>query len=481
MRDLVPAILLSAVFTAAACQGPAGTAGAEGESGERGEMGLPCWDGLADQNGDGVVDNLDCRGAEGIDGIDGVDGQDAAPLSFVGWQVCAGCHPEEAHRLERSGHAYTLREVDGAAPADLQADLGVTETPLTGNHPSAPPVGYTWDDILFVVGGWGWKTQFLDQSGFVITCPPGDTDSDADGFCDTECAGSAAGSCDSGSFLGQWNQGSDSWASFSVGEFQKPYDCGACHTTGYDPDGITVDAAGDPVAGIIGAWSEPGVRCEACHGPGSRHAADPLLELAHVDRSAELCGRCHASDHVGTIQASAPAGRGFTLDHQQWNEMFSSKKHSMRCIDCHDPHQSARFADTSQLPDSTEAVNPTRSIRLSCESCHFLEAVRQNNADETADSLMLGVVECVDCHMPYLSRSAEGSFAAFTGDLRSHLFAINPDRTASQFTPDGSEANPYLSLQWACRSCHKVLGSDPQPWSIQTDVVLEESAIGYHD
>lgn len=54
-----------------ACEGPAGPAGANGTNGNGG---APCYEGLTDQNGDGTVDVLDCRGQDGTNGNNGTNG-----------------------------------------------------------------------------------------------------------------------------------------------------------------------------------------------------------------------------------------------------------------------------------------------------------------------------------------------------------------------------------------------------------------------
>ena len=56
----------------------------------------------------------------------------------------------------------------------------------------------------------------------------------------------------------------------------KPFECMACHTTGYDFRTQT--------------WKDIGVTCEACHGPFTEdHPLNPMPS----DRSPELCGSCH--------------------------------------------------------------------------------------------------------------------------------------------------------------------------------------------
>jgi formate-dependent nitrite reductase cytochrome c552 subunit len=86
---------------------------------------------------------------------------------------------------------------------------------------------------------------------------------------------------------------------------------------------------------------------------------------------------------------------------------------------------------------------------------------------------MVGV-DCIDCHMPRLVKSALGNAANFTGDMRAHLFAINPDQNAAQFDSNGLVSNPYITLDWACNNCHGVTASN------QTLSALEATATDYH-
>ncbi|NIN36716.1 MAG: hypothetical protein GTO60_17120, partial [Gammaproteobacteria bacterium] len=83
-----------------------------------------------------------------------------------------------------------------------------------------------------------------------------------------------------------------------------------------------------------GTWAEPGVRCEACHGPGSLHAKEPLGVKLLVDRDDEQCGKCHRRGSVEAVNASG----GFIRHHEQYEELFQSKHVIIKCITCHDPH-----------------------------------------------------------------------------------------------------------------------------------------------
>ncbi|MFH1811422.1 MAG: multiheme c-type cytochrome [Pseudomonadota bacterium] len=500
------------VLVLVAC-GQEGPEGAAGKNGVAGDPGTPCYEGLTDQNGDGIVDVLDCRGSNGQNGgngqngsdgqacwdlngngvadvltedanadglvdvldcrgTNGSDGQDYQPPTYVGWEACATCHQALYDKVARSGHGNALRGVSGVRPPNLQQNLNMTERPANGNAPTDPPAGYTWADISYLIGGWGWMVRFVDQQGYVITCPKGDTDSDGDGFCDIECGGTALTSCGSPGtdFADQWNLATDAKVPYERGTYQKTFDCAPCHTTGFDPTLPTLDASGNIMHGILGSWKEEGVTCERCHGPGSRHIGNPRHEGMVIERDAELCGECHTYGTLGQVAATVD---GFVEHTAQFNELYTSKKFVMRCIDCHDPHQSAHFADNTH--------NPNRSVNRSCEVCHFEQKARQNDLAGTGTSLMASMVTCVDCHMPYLVKSAEANATPYKADMRSHLFAINTDVAAPQLASGGSLVNPYLTLTTVCRSCHKLNPTDTQPWSVKSDAELTQSAAGYHD
>ena len=138
-----------------------------------------------------------------------------------------------------SGHPWKLNPVvDGQPP-----EYPFTEIPN-------PPEGYTWDDIAYVIGGYNWKARFIDQEGFIIT-------------------GDADATTQYNLFNEEIDLGGD-WVAYHAGE-ETPYDCGACHTTGYSARGNQ-----DGLPGLIGTWALPGIQCEECHGPGSLHANHPF-------------------------------------------------------------------------------------------------------------------------------------------------------------------------------------------------------------
>ncbi len=397
-KFFLPAAIAIFVVILAACAGPEGAAGPAGPAGP--------------------------QGSEGPAGPAG----EAAPTGaeYVGSAKCGECHTATYETFMKSGHPYKLNKVvDGTPPAYPFTEL--TEL----------PEGYTWNDISYVIGGYNWKARFIDMNGYIITDKPGAVISDTN-------------------YLNQWNFGSDivgkdaGWVKFHSGEVKLKYNCGACHTTGYKPDGHQ-----DEMEGIVGTWAEPGIQCERCHGPGNLHAENPYGVALVVDRDSELCGECHRRGDVTSVNAS----KGFIEHHEQYEELFQSKHITLSCVTCHDPHKGV-----VQLRQAGE-----QTTRTQCQNCHFKQAENQKS------EVMMQVVDCIDCHMPRIAKSAWGNADMFTGDIRVHMMAIDPLQVG-QFSEDGKTALSQISLDFACKSCHVDGGTA----TVKTDEELKGTAVDYH-
>ncbi len=384
------------VVGCASSEGPAGPPGEPGEQGPPGPAGRD--------------------GQPGAPGPAGADGLSFEPPTYVGATACAECHQELYDVFSQSGHAHQLNKVvDGQPP-----EYPFSEVPN-------PPEGYTWDDITYVIGGYNWKARFINQDGFIIT-------------------GDAA----------QYNLENedldmgDDWVAYHAGE-EVPYDCGSCHTTGYSLSGNQ-----DNLSGLIGTWTEEGVQCEECHGPGSQHVNHPMSFGMEVVRDSAACSDCHSR---GANQDLAVAD-GFIQHHDTYGDLFQGKHAVLDCVDCHNPH-----TGVVQLTQADEATTV-----VACENCHF-EQDRVQNVDSHGK---LGV-DCIDCHMPYLIQNAVADASINSGDVRTHMVSIDPAQIA-QFSEDGSLVNPQIGLDFACRSCHSEAGNAP----VKTDEELISMATGYH-
>ena len=224
--------------------------------------------------------------------------------------------------------------------------------------------------------------------------------------------------------------------------------CADCHSTdlrkGYD----------SPTDSFTTSWAEITVGCEACHGPGSKHAEDPdtaglLAALTTQSSQIDTCARCHS--RRGILAEEFSPGSSF-LDHylpslldaglyhpdgQIQDEVYvygsflQSKMHQrgVRCTDCHDPH-------TAELK---------RPGNATCTLCHqsepspdfpTLTAGRYDSEDHHFHSVGSPGSQCVDCHMPAQTYMV-------VDPRRDHSFRVpRPDLSDELGTPN------------ACTGCH---------------------------
>lgn len=251
--------------------------------------------------------------------------------------------------------------------------------------------------------------------------------------------------------------------------------CADCHVTDYRK-GFDADKGS-----FSPAWSELGVGCEACHGPGSQHLAWAegehgladrgltvllderrgmhwLHELERVtarrsepllsDREQQVCAQCHSlrsavaeGYHAGLplldfYRPELLSDPLYFADGQQREEVFitgnfaQSRMHAagVTCSDCHEPHSQALRAKGNAL----------------CGSCHLPSNFdRPEHHQHPAGS---SGAQCVNCHMPE----------------RTYM-VIDPrrDHGISIPRPDLGQA---LGIPDACSSCHSDRSAD---WAAQ--------------
>ncbi len=334
----------------------------------------------------------------------------ALAQTYEGDQVCGTCHANNPSQgffdgYMNSGHPWKIFRTEGQTPAP-DAWPHTPVPPL----PSANNMQLDWSDVEYVIGNFYWKTRFIDRQGFIWT---GDID-------DTT----------------QWNVLKEEWVPYHPGE-QRPFNCGQCHTTGYEPTGNQ-----HGLTGLVGTWAQDGVRCEACHGPSSDHVAS----FGDVSPpGGKDCADCHFRDAGFRM----PWSGGFMRHHQQ-SEDFSHSPHSVMldCNTCHNPHRSVVYNDGGTIKE--------------CVDCHSGD--QANGFYRVAG---MANVDCIDCHMPFTGKSGQ-SFNTYTGDIRGHLFAIMTDPTAaadntyedggSTFWNQDLDGNAFVTLDYACLGCHEDVG-----------------------
>jgi hypothetical protein len=312
-----------------------------------------------------------------------------------------GCHNANYQDWKASGHPYKFMKAE-----------------IAQNRPIPLPEGYTWDEISYVIGGYKWKSRYVDLNGYIIT-----QDKSPEG-------GNT-----------QYNYLTGEWVDYHADQENGTREygtCGTCHTTNWvtNPDPTDLSGNQDGLAGIWGTFDQGGIQCIQCHGtdhPGT------------IDSSAEACGNCHFRDFPPGGENGIPASGGWIKHHEQYNEFMASgdMSHFMECTSCHDPHKRAEF-----------------SIVQTCEDCHADEA-----ASFATNTMFDYGVECTDCHMPMATKSGQVT-APHQGDVMTHIFRINTDPEGKMFTEDGSlvalndDGEAAVTMDFACQKCHLTASLD---------------------
>ncbi len=191
---------------------------------------------------------------------------------------------------------------------------------------------------------------------------------------------------------GQWSVTDQKWTKI------EPVDgatkCVGCHVTNFKPEGKK--------------WTELGVGCEACHGPGGDHAdsmdaADiKVLRAFDAGKLNMVCGQCHAVGTDPTGKYAFPTtflpgddiaahvklkDPGTASQNRQYNDFITSThaQGGMKCTTCHDPHG-----------DKSKAVPQlTQPADTQCMACHTatVKSIKAHAPDAPADAT------CATCHM----------------------------------------------------------------------------------
>jgi hypothetical protein len=359
--------------------------------------------------------------------------------AYIGSRACRSCHTDTGVRHNLHGHANILTSIDGQPP-DYPFPA------IRANVPN-PPDTTEWSDIGYVLGGYTRTARFIDAAGYVLTNDQLGVDTQYDlALLPIRLSGGFAPYEDEGAFL----------------EEPKPFDysCFVCHVTGGAEQDPTSPEFQDNRPGIAGTWVESGVMCEACHGPGGNHIGNPEARDLYVNRSAELCGRCHnyefASDNL-----EIRAKDGFLLANGQYAELRASGGHSeFSCIECHNPHAGPNY-------------DRTNSHVAECRDCHADQNLAVHEGLIYVQGDYVEEVTCESCHMPWATLSGSPAPVdlvgedAQVGDTQSHVFRIRAesvDYTAAlNATGDilvrDDEGRAALTVDYVCLRCHHGQGN----------------------
>lgn len=264
------------------------------------------------------------------------------------------------------------------------------------------------------------------------------------------------------------------------------YQCGSCHSTGVK---VNYNASSDT---FRTTWVDNGISCEACHGPGSIHSAEPKYKktatiinpakIPDARRAAQTCGQCHnrGTSTAETKVATGPkfyeypngdAGYlpGKVLDnyyvekpglwpdgsskqhHQQYNDWAKSKHADagVNCWDCHKVHGKGVISKHS-LREAGDKL---------CLNCHSV-----------SNTLMHGIHganSCTECHMPKTATNAVKTGPS-RYDIANHTFRVVSPAESIRY--GGIDKQPN-----SCNACHYHAKDKPEDLLKAIDAVRNKT------
>lgn len=293
-------------------------------------------------------------GAALVGGISAVAKNEA---KYVGSEDCAVCH-SDTHPAIVSAHAKTMHH-------SAMADAAKSPKSIVGDFTSGAP--FKKSDVKYVLGTGKVYQNYLDKSFKLLP--------------------------------GKWDSVSKKWV--KIESVDGSSQCVGCHVTNYNP--------------VAKTWTEMGVGCEACHGPGSVHSDSQEakditnLKLLKGDKLDMVCGRCHAqgTDMSGKYAYSVSFRPGDDLNQHfklkssdqsavnaQYNQFITSKHavgNVIKCTTCHDTHG-----------DKVKADHQLRTpVNQLCQGCHTVDLGDTKavaSIKEHAPTAKEGDT-CATCHM----------------------------------------------------------------------------------
>ncbi|MEO7736405.1 MAG: tetratricopeptide repeat protein [Kofleriaceae bacterium] len=341
-----------------------------------------------------------------------------APAAYVAPARCASCHPDEAARWRGSHHD---RAMEVAGPDTVLGDFRATAA--AGGSRARDGDGYQLDGhrVSYTFG-----VEPLQQ--YLVDAPGGRLEASALA----------------------WDTARGAWFRVTPEDLPHRYRtwntmCADCHSTavdkGYDAD----------TERFTTRFADVDVGCQACHGPGSRHAADPTQPVT-ARGDAEACAPCHA-------RRATIAQRGATLldryrpmtlqaglyfpDGQILDEVFeygsfaqsAMHEHGVRCTDCHDPH-SGRAAPGNALCTRCHSAAPPVQFPGLARRARDVDSPAHHHHQPGSPG-----AQCVACHMPErtymkIDRRHDHSLRVPRPDLSVTLGVPNPCTEACHIDRD---------------------------------------------
>lgn len=351
---------------------------------------------------------------------------------YVTSEACADCHSENYQSWKHQTlHPIMFRPVE--SPDDIQGDF---------SSPN-PVVNFKKEDIEFVVGN-KWEqvyARMIDGEYYPFTA--------------------------------KWLITTQQWVPYKVNNWKETplsTKCNGCHTTGFNPDTYE--------------FSEFGIGCEACHGPGSTHVAleqkytetqcsichqqDPIPEDRSIILSykASVCGQCHSRGQQVNDNEHMQTSFNFPLEYKPGDDLPEGYKAATKEQDKKGKHwwgiglsknRHQEFADFS-VSKHARALELLKSkhtdmrgkLTDDCLRCHSADyRLADEEQRPTLETAQMGL-SCVVCHEPHGKDRKNGSM--HIGPERCGL--CHADSISLTAAESGRPHTPCPPSAASCADCH---------------------------
>jgi predicted CXXCH cytochrome family protein len=302
----------------------------------------------------------------------------AAIPEYLGSQACLGCHTDKWASWEPSGHAQMLVAIN--SPSDLPAPVSAAPAELQAE---------------------------LLKAEFIIT---------QKSFAARDASGQLK-------YLGvTWDPVLQIYKAAAPGRNYST-ECAGCHTTNGASDKVST------------TWTEPGIGCEACHGPGRDHVVGKGdKSKIVVNNSADTCGQCHGGNSKKTNANMMIDGTRWVVGYRPGMKLSDVVGLQLTPVD-----------PTKPAPDSSSVH--LRNYNMWAASAHgnSMKAVLAYSPNGKPNP------ECLKCH------SADVVVAAAKGKTAdiSHPETLEPLTCTACHDPHGGQDHQLrLEPEKLCVSCH---------------------------